>query len=134
VNSELLYLDSSAIMKLIVREPESVALIQFLKDWPERVSSVLARVEVIRAIRRTNSNKSKLRRASEVLKGINLVFMDESILANAAMLTPAALRSLHAIHLASALSISADLAALVTYDDRMAVAADTCNIKVWSPA
>jgi hypothetical protein len=121
-------------MKLIVREPESVALIQFLKDWPERVSSVLARVEVIRAIRRTTSNKSKLRRASEVLKGINLISMDESILANAAMLTPAALRSLHAIHHASALSISADLAALVTYDDRMAVAADTRNIKVWSPA
>lgn len=134
MNSGLLYLDSSAIVKLVVREPESAALIQFLKDWPERVSSVFARVDVMRAIRKSTSNESKLHRVSEVLKGINLIALDESILANAATLKPAALRSLDSIHIATAPSISADLGALVTYDERMVLAADTHGIKVSSPA
>ena len=133
MSSELLYLDSSAIVKLVVREPESVALIRILQDWPQRVSSALARVEVIRAIRRSTSSESRLRRASEVLKGINLVSIDENILANAAQLTPAGMRSLDAIHVSTALSIAEDLAAIVTYDDRMVLAADAHHIKVWSP-
>jgi predicted nucleic acid-binding protein len=134
VSAELLYLDSSAIVKLVVRESESVALVRFLQDWPERVSSVLARVEVTRAIRRVTSNESKLRRASEVLKGINLISIDDPILLNAATLTPAEVRALDAIHVATALSVQHDLAALITYDERMSVAAASRHIKVWSPA
>jgi predicted nucleic acid-binding protein len=134
VSSDLLYLDSSAIVKLVVREPETVALMRLLEEWPQRVSSALARVEVIRAIRRSTSSESKLRRASEVLKGISLVSIDENILAHAAQITPVGMRSLDAIHVSTALSIAGDLAALVSYDDRMAMAADAHQIKVWSPA
>ena len=53
--SSLLYLDSSALVKLVVAEPETPALIEFLAGWPHRVSSVLARVEVLRAVKRATA-------------------------------------------------------------------------------
>ena len=134
MSGELLYLDSSAIVKLVVRESETPALMKLLMDWPDRVSSVLARVEVTRAIRRATSDEPKLRRAGEVLKGINLISMDETILATAATLAPQDLRSLDAIHIATVLSVATDLAALVTYDDRMISAASARHLKVWTPA
>jgi len=69
-----------------------------------------------------------------VLKGINLISIDEAILSNAAAMPPAELRTLDAIHLATALSLQRDLAAMVTYDGRMSLAAASCHINVWSPA
>jgi predicted nucleic acid-binding protein len=134
MSGELLYLDSSAIVKLVMRESETPAMMRLLQDWPDRVSSVLASVEVTRAIRRATPDESKRRRASEVLKGINLISMDEAILSNAAVMPPEDLRSLDAIHIATALSIATDLAALVTYDERMISAATARHLKVWSPA
>jgi predicted nucleic acid-binding protein len=52
VAGQLLYLDSSAIVKLITPEPETKILRELLRSWPERVSSVLARIEVERVARR----------------------------------------------------------------------------------
>lgn len=131
---DALYLDSSAIVKLVAAEQESEALFAFLRDWRERVSSVLARVEVHRAIRRARGTAADRRRADRILARIALVQIDEPILALAARLPPADLRSLDAVHLATALSVAAPGdPAMVTYDDRLARAATAAGVRVHVP-
>ena len=109
----LLYLDSSALVKLVVAEPETPALLQFLAEWPHRVSSALARVEVLRAVKRTRAGPAVRRRASRVLARVALIRIDDSVLAGAARVAPPELRTLDAIHLATAQSLD-DLAGIVT--------------------
>ena len=58
MNGGLLYLDSSALVKFVLSEPETDALVKFLTGWPERISSVLARVEVLRAVRRAGEGRA----------------------------------------------------------------------------
>ncbi len=131
---KLLYLDSSAIVKLVVREPETAALFSLLGEWPDRVSSVLAKVEVLRALRRAASGDSVYRRGEMILAGLALIRFDDGILSIAAELEPPELRALDAIHLATTLSIRSDLAAIVTYDSRLARAALAQKLDVWAPA
>jgi uncharacterized protein len=134
VTGSLVYLDSSAIVKLIVPEPESSALFHWLATRPERISSGVARVEVIRALRRSGLFRISRRRAIAVLERIALLPIDLPILETAAELEPSDLRSLDAIHLATAMSLGADLAGVVTYDERLAGAARAGRIEVWAPA
>jgi len=134
VTGVLIYLDSSAIVKLVVMEPESPALFAWLGDRLQRISSAVARVEVTRALRRVGVAAAVRRRSAEVLDRISLVPVDRPVLDVAAELDPAELRSLDAIHLATALSVASDLAGLVTYDTRLAAAAARSRIDVWSPA
>lgn len=134
MTGSLVYLDSSAIVKLVVREPESGALFDWLVAWPERIGSVIARVEVLRALRRSGAGEAARRRALDVLGRIALMPIDRPLLDAASELGPPDLRSLDAIHLATALSVRADLAGLVTYDDRLAAAAARSRIEVWGPA
>ena len=94
------------------------------------VSSALAWTEVIRAVRRA---RGRVARARDVLEGIALVPIDDGILRGAADLAPVALRTLDAIHVATALSLRGDLASLVTYDDRLAAAATAAGIRVVAP-
>lgn len=131
---DLVYLDSSALVKLLVREAESEALREALRPWPIRVSSDLARVEVLRVARRISMERVVHRRAREILASLHLLRMDPQLLDRAAELEPAALRSLDAIHLASALSLKADLAAFVVYDRALAGAAGSLGIPVLSPS
>jgi uncharacterized protein len=131
-DSHLLYLDSSAIVKLIVAELETKALLEFLKRWPDRVSSALARVEVLRALKRMGSPAGVRRRAARILARIALIRIDDAVLAMASRIAPAALRTLDAIHLATARSLD-DLGGIVTYDARLARAASRARFKVWSP-
>lgn len=133
MNAKLLYLDSSAIVKLVVRELETTALLALLEEWSGRVSSVLARVEVLRALRRARASVADYRRAELVLARLGFVRLDDEILAAAAALDPADLRTLDAIHLATALSIRDELAAIVTYDQRLAEAATGARVEVWAP-
>lgn len=128
------YLDSSALVKLVVVEPESPALIERLRDWPERISSALALAEVPRALRRGGFGPAERRRAREVLARIALIEIDRRILTAAAALDPVALRTLDAIHLATALTVREDLAALVTYDHRFRSAAEGADLEVVAPA
>ena len=87
----MVYLDSSAIVKLVVTEPESGALRQYLAAHDDRIASGLARVEVFRALRRsTGGTKTTLRRAEQVLEAIALVAVDDPILRDAAALEPRA--------------------------------------------
>ena len=133
MNATLLYLDASAIVKLAVPEPESRALFELLENWPERVSSALAQVEVLRALRRSGAPASAYRRGEQVLARLALIRLHDSILAEAASLEPPNLRALDAIHMATALSLRGDLAAFVTYDRRLAEAAAAARLKVWAP-
>jgi uncharacterized protein len=128
------YLDSSALVKLVVLEPESAALREFLRGHVLRVSSALAEVEVPRALKRAGYGATEGRRATELLARIALVEIDRRILRTAATLTPPDLRSLDAIHLATALSVGHDLAGIVTYDQRLSDAALGADIVVWAPA
>ena len=129
----MVYLDSSAIVKLVVPEPELEALRRFLARHEDRAASGLVRVEVLRALRRAHGgSRAALRKAEQILGGIALVAVDEAILRDAAALEPGRLRSLDAVHLATALSLDG-LEALVTYDLRLRAAAVAAGLKVESP-
>lgn len=125
------YLDSSAIVKLVVREPESPALRRYLRHRRPLVSSALARTEVLRAV--LPSSDVTIRRASDVLLRLDLIRVNDRALGNAGSLLPADIRSLDAIHLATAQLLGTDLAQLVTYDERMASAARNIGIRVAAP-
>ena len=128
----MVYLDSSAIVKLVVPEPESQALRRYLTTRAERVTSALARVEVLRALRRARGDERTLQRAEQVLERIALVAVDEPVLRSAADLEPGRLRSLDAVHLATALSLEG-IDALVTYDLRLVDAAADAGLAVAMP-
>jgi hypothetical protein len=128
------YLDSSAIVKLVQREGESSALRRFLTRRPDtpRVVSSLARVEVVRAV--SSGGSRAVARARLVLDRLHELPIDRSLLDRAGLLDVSrALRSLDAIHLASALALGGTLQAVVTYDAGMAAAAEALGLEVTAP-
>jgi predicted nucleic acid-binding protein len=125
------YLDSSAIVKLAVREPESMALRRYLRRQQPLVSSALARTEVLRALLPAGSEA--VARGRDVLQRLDLVRVNDRILNAAAVLQPPELRSLDAIHLATARLLGDELQAVVTYDDRMIVAAKQLGCRIVQP-
>ena len=131
MNEALIYLDSSAIVKLIVPEPETGALLELLAEWPERVSSALARVEVSRAVKRAGDDPIAMQRTGEVLDRLSLIRIDAEVLSAAANMPPTELRTLDAIHLASALRVGAR--EMLVYDRRLADAAEAAGLEVLSP-
>lgn len=133
MNRGLIYLDSSAVMKLVFQERETDALVEFLRDWPNRTSSALARVEVMVSVRRVD-DEDVHREARDILDGINLVHPDHATFAAACMTNPPIVRTLDAIHLATAVSLGHELAGMVVYDLRLAEAARHAGITVWAPS
>ena len=127
----MVYLDSSALVKLVIAESESSALRRYLGEEPERASCALARVEVLRAVRKHGSRA--VTRARRLLQRLNLVQIDEELLDVSAALDPRVLRSLDAIHLAAAQLFGGELTAIVTYDRRMAAAAALVDLAVTAP-
>jgi predicted nucleic acid-binding protein len=125
------YLDSSAIVKLAVREPESDALRKHLRRLRPLVSSGLARTEVLRAL--LPGGETALVAGRRVLARIDLVRVNDQVLNLAGSLLPEELRSLDAIHLATARRLGTDLGEIVTYDERMVAAARIMGYKVSSP-
>lgn len=132
VDKRMTYLDSSAIVKLALREPESGALRRFIRQAPTLTSSALARTEVVRAVRALGPQA--VRRARAVLTRVSLIRVDEVVLEAAALLDPLSLRTLDAIHVATALGFAADLDAVVTYDARMGAAAEVLGLPIAAPA
>ncbi len=134
----LIYLDASALVKVVVEEKESSALRAWIATGPDRLSSVVTAVELRRAARRVAAGVSEviareLTRETEVLlRGVQLLTLDEQIAQQAATLEPPTLRSLDAIHLATALSVD-DLSHFVTYDARLAEAAARAGLVVAMP-
>lgn len=125
------YLDASAIVKLAIREAESTALRRYLRRRRSLVSSALARTEVLRAL--LPSGESAVRRGRDALSRLDLVRVNDRILGSAGILLPSDVRSLDAIHLATAQQLAGDLGQFVTYDERMAEAAKGLGLKVASP-
>jgi predicted nucleic acid-binding protein len=125
------YLDSSAIVKLAVAEPESAALRRYLRRRRPLVSSALAKTEVARAL--LPLGEEAVRRGLEVLARLELIRISDRILAAAGALPPAELRTLDAIHIATAQQLGSDLARLVTYDQRLRVAATALGAPVAAP-
>jgi predicted nucleic acid-binding protein len=130
--ASLVYLDSSAIVKLAVREPESEALRKYLLRRRGWVSSALARTEVLRAL--LPNGELALAAGRNVLTRCVLVRINDRVLGLAATLLPLELRSLDAIHLATAERIRDELSQLITYDDRMADAARELGHRVAAPS
>jgi len=127
----LAYVDTSALVKLVIEEPSSAELTATLLE-AELVASALVRTELRRAAAR-HPQPAATERAAEVLARVSLVGVDASILDHAGRLPPASLRSLDAVHLATALAIGGRLDYLFTYDSRMASAARHHGIEVASP-
>jgi predicted nucleic acid-binding protein len=130
----VIYFDTSALVKLVFDETESAALAEWLTvraDVP-KVSSDLSTIELLRTCRRVDEDA--VEGANLLLGGIDLLPMDRAIVEKAATLVPTELRSLDAIHLASALSVKANLTALVAYDVRLCSAAAQAGLEVVSPA
>jgi predicted nucleic acid-binding protein len=126
-----IYLDSSAIVKLVIAEPQSTALRRFLRRRRPLLSSALARTEVVRAV--LEEGERGIARARVVLARLDLVRVNDRVLEAAGELLPAELRSLDAIHLATARQLGSDLGNLVTYDDRMLNAARLLGLATAAP-
>lgn len=126
------YVDSSALVKLAVREPESAALRRYLGRHRPLVSSALARTEVVRAL--LPLGPEAVRRGREVLARVDLMRINDRVLDAAGLLEPAELRSLDAIHVASAEQLGSDLRGFVTYDESLAAAARGRGLRVIQPA
>lgn len=125
------YLDSSAAVKLIVAETESAWLRSWLRGRA-LLSSTLLRVEVIRAVR--PQGQVAFSRAVALMKRVELFGLSRLVLDHAATLDPLSLRTLDAIHLATATLLASSHAVLVSYDDRLMRAADELGLRVVSPA
>jgi uncharacterized protein len=127
-----IYLDSSAIVKLVAREPESAALRRYLRRKHPLVTSALARTEVARAL--LPAGPEAVGRGADVLRRFEVIRINDRVLSAAGMMLPADLRSLDAIHLATAQAVGTDLARLCTYDERLAAAAEASGLEVVAPA
>jgi uncharacterized protein len=130
----VIYLDSSALVKLALTEPESAALARWLAERADQplVSSALHRAEVPRAVWRTEPGA--LPRSYRVIKRIARVTLTAEVLENSATLPPQDLSPAQAIHLASALALKDHITAFVAYDDRLLAAAKDIGLPVASPA
>lgn len=128
-----IYVDSSALVKLVLPETESAALLELLSGDFEPVSSELAVVEVIRAARRASRDGEVRSRAAAVMAALHLVRVDSAILERAASIEPENLRSLDALHLATALSLSPEVEVMVVYDADLSEAATSAGLRVLAP-
>jgi predicted nucleic acid-binding protein len=126
------YLDSSAFVKLVVPELESRALRSFLtRQRTRHVSSSILRAEALRAVR--HGGPEVLATARIALRRVDLVAVTDGILDDAGALESRVLRTLDAIHLATALALGDDLDVVVTYDTRMAEGARLLGLSAASP-
>jgi predicted nucleic acid-binding protein len=132
MSADVWYLDSSALVKTVIQETESSALLGWLRDKTRVVACDLVRVEAVRAVR--VADPTAVPRARQAIGTLILIRLDDDLYARAADLEPPLLRSLDAIHLAAALSMGRDLAGVVTYDGRMADGARALGVKVEAPA
>jgi len=127
----VVYIDSSALVKLVVPEPESDALRAELARWDRHVSSALARVEVVRACARVDDKAGRI--AEQIVGALDLIALDERVLEEAALLRPVELRSLDSIHLASALLLGDALGVALVYDERLLEAMQATGLPVAAP-
>jgi len=132
VNASFAYLDASAAVKLILDEKESDALRTWLGGWPRRLSSELLTIELTRAIRRESPNRIAL--LDRVLAQLFLRPIADEVVILSGLVEPSRLKTLDAIHLATAIMVRESVGRFVTYDSRLAEAATGLGLPVASPA
>ncbi len=132
-DAKLVYLDTSAFVKLVLPEPETAALVAALTTTTRLVASEILEVEALRAARRA-SGEDGATAARAQLAGVRLLPLTDGIRRRAAELEPVTLRSLDAIHLATALDLGERLADVYAYDVRLAAAATDAGLRVCAPA
>jgi len=126
------YIDTSAFVKLIVHERHSVALSEWVeRTGPELVASDLLRIEALRSARQ--HSPQAVVRVRIGLESITLLAVDVQCCELASQLDPRVMRSLDALHLASALTLGDSLEGVITYDDRMAEACSLLGLAVIAP-
>lgn len=130
----MIYLDTSAAAKLVLPEPESDALAVFLVERISTplVSSVLLYPELVRAVNRHRPALAE--RAAALLQRIMTVPLDHAIVVSSATIGNPLVRTLDALHLATAVAIRGELDALLTYDKRLAESAAAVGLTVAAPA
>jgi uncharacterized protein len=118
----VLYGDTSALVKLVVRELESDALEEELGRWSDLATSVITTIEFSRAVARARGESTVVVAGEATVVGVlgalAEIPLSDDVRATATSLTPVGLRALDAIHLASALALGDDLEAVVTYDQQ----------------
>jgi predicted nucleic acid-binding protein len=124
------YMDSSALVKLVIRESDSDQLRRFVGDR-EMATSQISRVELIRAVARHQPDSVDA--AQDLLTELTLISLNRVITSRAAWVPPPSLRSLDALHVASANTMRDGLDALVTYDGRVIEAGRLAGLRVASP-
>jgi uncharacterized protein len=127
------YLDTSALVKLVVTERESTALKAYLRTIGADTlfTAALARTELVRAV--TGAGVTAVAQARRILDDLDTVNLTRGLLDTAADLHPARLRTLDAIHLAAAQRAGTELRVLLTYDSRIAAAAADLGMAVERP-
>jgi len=128
----LIYVDTSALLRLVFPDPTTPALQELLDGDVRLVSSSLMRVEARRGTMRRAPRR--LPRVDLLLDRIDIIGIDDAVIESAGRLPDPLPSTLEAIHLATALLIRADVDSLLTYDERLATAARTHGIPVVAPA
>ena len=126
------YLDTSALGRVLLGEPDAPAILRRIRDFEQHVSSRLLRIE----LRRLALRHGRLEDADQLLTGVALLPLDEAMLAAAETIPPAFVSTLDAIHLATALRLADQhlVDAVMTYDNRLASAAVGHGLVVLAPA
>lgn len=132
MDERLVYLDTSAFVKLVISEPETAALVAALSPKTLLVASEILEVEALRATRRATGEDGATA-AHAQLGGVRLLPLTAQIRRRACELEPPTLRSLDAIHIATALDLGERLACMYAYDERMATAASKAGLRVCAP-
>ena len=125
-----LYLDGSALVKLVRSESESSALQAELVRWPGLLTSVMGELELLRVLKREGLDPTL---AEPVLDLLGLVAFDEQVRREAGRVGSPLLRTLDAIHLATALSLGADQGGFACYDLRLAAEAEAAGLTLVAP-
>jgi predicted nucleic acid-binding protein len=126
------YVDTSALVKLVIEEAETSALFDWLGEQEQPVvTSDLARTELLRAVRRGAPGRAAAARV--VLRALGTVAVSTDICERAGLVEPTSVRSLDAIHLATALTLGDDLETFVCYDTRLLEAAALNGLPTASP-
>jgi predicted nucleic acid-binding protein len=131
----VIYLDSCALVKLVSPAPETAALERYLRQRPDEhhVASALARTEVRRALSRIGATTRQHSTADKLLDAVVTISLTEALLDAAGALPEPGLRSLDAIHLATALRLGPGLSDFVTYDRRLRSAAEQAGLPTSAP-
>ena len=133
-SDSLVYLDASALVKLVVAAPETSALLRFLHRHEQLITCEVSRIEVLRSVQSITRDPASLLRAERVVNAVSLLRLRDEILDEAARTRPPSLGTLRALHLAAALSLGKDVACFVTYDEHLLAAADDAGLDTASPS